>query len=100
MLRFFCAFLFFAKHFKQTKQIHPKNNQTNTLENKGTEKDEKFSYHSGNEEPKGFGNIGFVVNDLNATCETLIKLGVTFSKKPNEMPPQLKGTCLAHVLLI
>ena len=32
--------------------------------NHGTESDDSFSYHNGNTDPKGFGHIGFLVDDL------------------------------------
>ena len=49
--------------------------------NWGTENDEQFKYHSGNEEPKGFGHLGFTVPDVYQACERLEKLGVSFVKK-------------------
>lgn len=49
--------------------------------NYGTEKDDDFKYHSGNEDPKGFGHIGITVDDLDAACERLEEKGVTFKKK-------------------
>ena len=59
--------------------------------NHGTEKEEAPSYHDGNATtwkgepaPRGFGHIGFLVDDLNATCDLLEAAGVTFIKKPNE----------------
>ena len=36
--------------------------------NHGTEKDESFSYHNGNVEPRGFGHTGFLVDDLATAC--------------------------------
>ena len=56
--------------------------------NHGTEKEEGRSYHDGNDtsegKPRGFGHIGFLVNDLNETCRLLEQVGVEFIKKPNE----------------
>ncbi len=49
--------------------------------NWGTESDEKFAYHNGNAEPKGFGHLGFTVPDVYKTCERLEKLGIEFVKK-------------------
>ena len=52
--------------------------------NHGTEDQADFSYHSGNEEPKGFGHIGFAVPDIDAACERFDKMGVEFQKRPND----------------
>ena len=56
--------------------------------NHGTETKESHSYHDGNDtsngQPRGFGHIGFLVNDLNETCRLLEEAGVEFIKKPNE----------------
>jgi len=52
--------------------------------NHGTEDDPKFAYHNGNDEPRGFGHLGFLVDDLDKVCEHLEKSGVPFKKKPNE----------------
>ena len=53
--------------------------------NHGTENDEDFKYHSGNEEPhRGFGHIAFYCEDLHESCATLEAAGVQFKKKPNE----------------
>lgn len=42
------------------------------------------SYHNGNNEPKGFGHIGFHVPNLDAACERFESLGVHFQKRPND----------------
>ena len=52
--------------------------------NWGDENDDSVSYHSGNEEPKGFGHIGFAVPDIDAACRRFESLGVEFKKKPND----------------
>ena len=52
--------------------------------NWGDESNDSVSYHSGNEEPKGFGHIGFAVPDIDAACERFESLGVEFKKKPND----------------
>eukprot|EP00008_Paramoeba_atlantica_P011318 CAMPEP_0201491690 /NCGR_PEP_ID=MMETSP0151_2-20130828/30817_1 /ASSEMBLY_ACC=CAM_ASM_000257 /TAXON_ID=200890 /ORGANISM="Paramoeba atlantica, Strain 621/1 / CCAP 1560/9" /LENGTH=288 /DNA_ID=CAMNT_0047878165 /DNA_START=150 /DNA_END=1016 /DNA_ORIENTATION=+ len=51
--------------------------------NHGTEDDETFSYHNGNTEPKGFGHIGFLVDDVYKACEDYEQAGVSFVKKPD-----------------
>ena len=53
--------------------------------NWGTENDESFAgYHSGNDEPKGFGHIGISVPDVYAACERFAKYDVEFVKKPDD----------------
>jgi hypothetical protein len=37
--------------------------------NWGTEKEEDFSYHTGNTEPRGFGHIGLAVPDVAGACK-------------------------------
>ena len=49
--------------------------------NWSTEDDPNFTYHNGNQEPKGFGHLGFTVPDVYKTCERLEKLGLEFVKK-------------------
>jgi catechol 2,3-dioxygenase-like lactoylglutathione lyase family enzyme len=38
----------------------------------------------GQEKVRGFGHVGFLVNDLDAACEYLESEGVSFKKKPAE----------------
>ena len=53
--------------------------------NWGTEKDDSFAgYHSGNDEPKGFGHIGISVPDVYAACEHFARYDVEFVKKPDD----------------
>ncbi|KAJ8920870.1 hypothetical protein NQ315_015663 [Exocentrus adspersus] len=52
--------------------------------NWGTENDDNYKPHNGNQEPKGFGHIGVMVPDVNKACERFEKLGVNFVKKPND----------------
>jgi lactoylglutathione lyase len=52
--------------------------------NWGDESDASVSYHSGNEQPKGFGHIGFAVPHIDDACERFESLGVEFKKKPND----------------
>lgn len=52
--------------------------------NWGDEDDNDVSYHSGNQDPKGFGHIGFAVPDIDAACARFASLGVEFQKKPND----------------
>ena len=52
--------------------------------NWGDESDDSVSYHSGNEEPKGFGHIGFAVPDIDVACKRFESLDVEFQKKPND----------------
>ena len=55
--------------------------------NHGTENNQDFKYHDGNTndagQGQGFGHIGFIVNDLEKTCEYLEEKGCTFRKKPD-----------------
>lgn len=52
--------------------------------NYGTENDPSFSYHNGNDEPKGFGHICFSVPDLDAAVAWFDKNSVEFQKRPEE----------------
>ena len=52
--------------------------------NWGTETDESFSYHDGNQQPQGFGHIGISVPDVNEACNRFDLLGVEFVKRPDD----------------
>ncbi|KAI9900701.1 hypothetical protein N3K66_004963 [Trichothecium roseum] len=49
--------------------------------NYGTEKDENFKYHSGNEDPQGFGHICVTVDDINAACQRFEDLQCNWKKR-------------------
>lgn len=52
--------------------------------NWGDENNDSVAYHNGNQEPKGFGHIGFAVPDIDAACARFETLGVEFQKRPND----------------
>jgi lactoylglutathione lyase len=49
--------------------------------NYGTEKDESFKYHNGNDEPQGFGHICISVDDLDAACSRFEEKKVNWKKR-------------------
>jgi lactoylglutathione lyase len=53
--------------------------------NWGTEADDAFvGYHSGNNEPKGFGHIGLCVPDVYEACKWFDQNAVKFVKRPDD----------------
>jgi lactoylglutathione lyase len=49
--------------------------------NHGTETDDDFKHFSGNEdERKGFGHIGFLVDDVYKACDAIAEMGYGFKK--------------------
>ncbi|KAG6005345.1 hypothetical protein E4U43_000608 [Claviceps pusilla] len=52
--------------------------------NYGTEKDDNFKYHNGNDEPQGFGHICVSVDDVEAACQRFDDHGVSWRKKLTE----------------
>jgi len=52
--------------------------------NWGTETDPDFKHHNGNSDPRGFGHIGFLCDNLAERCEKLESEGVGFQKRPHE----------------
>jgi len=49
--------------------------------NYGTEKDENFKYHSGNEEPQGFGHICVSVDNIEAACKRFESMDCNWKKR-------------------
>ena len=52
--------------------------------NYGTEKEAGPVYHSGNDDPRGFGHIGISVPDVYAACARFDELGVEYVKRPDD----------------
>eukprot|EP00903_Cladosiphon_okamuranus_P017638 g16246.t1 len=50
--------------------------------NHGTESDPTFSYHDGNTDPKGFGFLGFIADDLDGAARCLNERGVPEIPEP------------------
>ena len=63
--------------------------------NHGTENDPTFEHHNGNVEPRrGFGHVGFLVDDVYAASAELEAAGVPFQKKPDD--GSMKGLAFAR----
>eukprot|EP01006_Ploeotia_vitrea_P025342 TRINITY_DN58219_c1_g1_i1.p1 TRINITY_DN58219_c1_g1~~TRINITY_DN58219_c1_g1_i1.p1 ORF type:complete len:328 (+),score=56.74 TRINITY_DN58219_c1_g1_i1:64-1047(+) len=61
--------------------------------NHGTEDQEGPVHHNGNSDPKGFGHIGFLVDDVYAKSKELEDAGYKFQKKPDD--GTMKGLAFA-----
>jgi len=49
--------------------------------NYGTEKEDDFKYHNGNDQPQGFGHICVAVDDLQAACDRFEEKEVNWKKR-------------------
>jgi len=62
--------------------------------NHGTETNDSFNHFTGNEaDRKGFGHVGFLVDDVDSACEALKKKGYKMKKEPND--GNMKGLAFA-----
>ena len=62
--------------------------------NYGTEDQDDFKYHPGNQEKDGFGHVAFNTDDVYEACTKLEEHGVQFKKKPDE--GRMKGIAFAY----
>eukprot|EP01038_Epipyxis_sp_PR26KG_P009998 gene9998-13450_t len=66
--------------------------------NHGTENNPSFKYHNGNDQDegqlRGFGHVGFLVDNLDEFCEYLEQQGVAFKKKPQD--GNMRGLAFAY----
>mmetsp|Transcript_5589 Transcript_5589/g.8091 ORF Transcript_5589/g.8091 Transcript_5589/m.8091 type:complete len:349 (+) Transcript_5589:71-1117(+) len=62
--------------------------------NYGTEDQDEFKYHPGNQEKDGFGHVAFNTDDVYEACSKLEEQGVQFKKKPDE--GRMKGIAFAY----
>lgn len=77
----FSLYFLAYQHQKDVKERGQREAILELTHNHGTENDENFSYHNGNNEPKGFGHLCIAVDDIEKACERFEKLGVKFQKK-------------------
>jgi len=62
--------------------------------NHGTETNDSFQHFTGNEaDRKGFGHVGFLVDDVDSACEALKAKGYALKKAPND--GSMKGLAFA-----
>lgn len=79
--------LFFLAYNLPGQKGLPRGEREGILEltwNKGTEKDENFQYHNGNDQPQGFGHTCISVDNLEKACARFDSLGVKFKKRPED----------------
>ncbi|KAI1003637.1 hypothetical protein K3495_g4575 [Podosphaera aphanis] len=72
---------------KSANPLNPAADREGLLEltwNYGTEKDDNFKYHNGNDQPQGFGHICISVDDLEAACQRFEDMGVRWKKRLSE----------------
>jgi lactoylglutathione lyase len=62
--------------------------------NYGTENDDSFKYHPGNQEKDGFGHIAFNCDDVYGSSAKLEEKGIQFKKKPDE--GRMKGLAFVY----
>jgi len=61
--------------------------------NHGTEDQEGPAYHTGNTDPKGFGHLAFLCDNIEKACEDLKQNNISFKKLPQE--GKIKGIAFA-----
>ncbi len=69
---------------KRTVQTFSRTGILELTHNWGTENDEAFHYHNGNEQPQGFGHICFNVPNLDAAIAWFDQHAVDYVKRPEE----------------
>ncbi|CEH13476.1 lactoylglutathione lyase [Ceraceosorus bombacis] len=73
-------FLAFTQNQKGLNQSHREGILELTW-NKGTEKDENYKVHNGNDQPQGFGHIAISCDNVQKAQDYLLSKGVQFKKK-------------------